>query len=34
LLDDYTVEQIIPFDMFPQTNSVETLVKLKYKEKK
>ena len=28
-LNNYIVEEIIPFDMFPNTNSVETLVKLK-----
>ena len=27
----YTIEDISPFDMFPQTNSVETVVKLKFK---
>lgn len=27
--DDYVIEEIAPFDMFPQTVSVETLVKLK-----
>lgn len=26
--DDYIIEEIIPFDMFPNTTSVETLVKL------
>lgn len=28
-LKGYTIEEIIPFDMFPNTNNVETLVKLK-----
>ncbi len=32
--DDYAIEEITPFDMFPNTTSVETLVKLKIKEKK
>ena len=32
LLNDYTIEEITPFDMFPNTSSVETLVKLKIKE--
>jgi len=27
-LKNYKIEEVIPFDMFPQTNSVETLVKL------
>ena len=27
----YIIEKVIPFDMFPNTNSVETLVKLKLK---
>lgn len=31
--DYYLIENITPFDMFPQTNSVETVVKLKLKEK-
>ncbi len=31
--DNYTIEEITPFDMFPNTTSVETLVKLKLKEK-
>ena len=30
--DFYSIEEITPFDMFPNTTSVETLVKLKYKE--
>lgn len=30
-LQNYEIEQIIPFDMFPNTTSVETLVKLKLK---
>ena len=30
----YIIEDIIPFDMFPNTNNVETLVKLKLKENK
>ena len=29
LLNNYAIEEIIPFDMFPNTNNVETLVKLK-----
>jgi len=29
--DKYIIEQIIPFDMFPNTSNVETLVKLKLK---
>ena len=29
--DDYIIEEITPFDMFPQTINVETLVKLKKK---
>lgn len=29
--DDYIIEEIIPFDMFPNTTSVETLIKLKKK---
>ncbi len=33
LKDDYIIENITPFDMFPQTNSVETLVKLKLRRK-
>lgn len=32
--EDYVIEEITPFDMFPNTTSVETLVKLKLKEKK
>jgi len=28
-LKNYKIEEVIPFDMFPNTNSVETLVKLK-----
>ena len=32
-LSDYEIEEIQPFDMFPNTNSVETLVKLKLKNK-
>ncbi len=32
--DFYSIEEITPFDMFPNTTSVETLVKLKYKENK
>ena len=31
--NDYTIEEVIPFDMFPNTTNVETLVKLKLKEK-
>lgn len=31
--NNYIIEEIIPFDMFANTNSVETLVKLKIKEK-
>ena len=31
VLDKYEIEKIIPFDMFPNTKSVETLVKLKLK---
>lgn len=31
LTNDYTIEEIIPFDMFPNTKNVETLVKLKLK---
>jgi len=31
LLDKYEIEKIVPFDMFPNTKSVETLVKLKIK---
>lgn len=30
--DYYEIEQVIPFDMFPNTKNVETLVKLKLKE--
>jgi len=30
--DNYIIETLTPFDMFPQTNSVETVVKLKLKE--
>ena len=30
--NDYIIEEITPFDMFPNTTSVETLVKLKRKE--
>ncbi|MBR6778562.1 MAG: 23S rRNA (uracil(1939)-C(5))-methyltransferase RlmD [Clostridia bacterium] len=33
LLASYEIENIIPFDMFPNTKSVETLLKLKLKEK-
>ena len=29
--DDYTIEEITPFDMFPNTTSVETFIKLKRK---
>ncbi len=29
ILDNYIIEEIIPFDMFPNTENVETLVKLK-----
>lgn len=32
LKNDYIIEKIIPFDMFPNTTNVETLVKLKLKE--
>lgn len=32
-LKDYIIEEIIPFDMFPNTNNVETLVKLTLKGK-
>ncbi len=32
LIKKYNIEEIIPFDMFPNTKSVETLVKLKLKE--
>lgn len=31
--DSYQIEEVVPFDMFPNTLSVETLVKLKIKEK-
>ncbi len=31
--NDYIIESITPFDMFPQTNSVETLVKFKLRRK-
>lgn len=31
--DDYIIEEITPFDMFPNTKNVETLIKLKLKEK-
>lgn len=31
ILNDYKIETIIPFDMFPNTKNVETLVKLKLK---
>ncbi len=31
LKNDYIIEEIIPYDMFPNTNQVETLVKLKFK---
>lgn len=30
-LTNYEIEEVIPFDMFPNTNNVETLVKLKIK---
>ena len=33
LIKNYDIQEIIPFDMFPNTKSVETLVKLKLKEK-
>lgn len=33
LKQDYDIEKIIPFDMFPQTKNVETLIKLKLKNK-
>ena len=33
LKDDYDIEEVTPFDMFPNTTSVETLVKLKKKVK-
>lgn len=29
ILNNYSIDEIIPFDMFPNTNNVETLVKLK-----
>jgi len=32
ILPHYEIEMVIPFDMFPNTKSVETLVKLKLKE--
>ena len=32
LKDDYIIEEITPFDMFPNTKNVETLVKLKIKD--
>jgi tRNA/tmRNA/rRNA uracil-C5-methylase (TrmA/RlmC/RlmD family) len=32
-LKDYNIEEVIPFDMFPNTNNVETLVKLTLKGK-
>ncbi len=32
ILDAYEIEEIVPFDMFPNTKNLETLVKLKYKE--
>ena len=32
ILSYYEIENIVPFDMFPNTKSVETLVKLKLKE--
>ena len=32
LKDDYIIEEITPFDMFPTTKNVETLVKLKIKD--
>lgn len=32
--NEYEIEEVIPFDMFPNTTSVETLVKLKYKGEK
>ena len=32
-LKNYKIEEIIPFDMFPNTNNVETLVKLTLKGK-
>ena len=31
-LNNYEIENVVPFDMFPNTKSVETLVKLKLKE--
>ncbi len=34
LSKNYDIEEIIPYDMFPNTKSVETLVKLKLKENK
>ena len=34
LLPFYEIQDVVPFDMFPNTKSVETLVKLKLKEKK
>lgn len=34
LKNDYIIEEIIPYDMFPNTNQVETIVKLKYKGEK
>ncbi|MFQ6752311.1 MAG: 23S rRNA (uracil(1939)-C(5))-methyltransferase RlmD [Clostridia bacterium] len=33
LIKKYNIQEVIPFDMFPNTKSVETLVKLKIKEK-
>ena len=33
LQNNYTIEEIIPFDMFPNTKNVETLVKLKINSK-
>ena len=32
--NNYEIEEITPFDMFPNTINVETLVKLKYKGEK
>ena len=32
LKNDYIIEKVIPYDMFPNTNQVETLIKLKLKE--
>ncbi|MBR1987986.1 MAG: 23S rRNA (uracil(1939)-C(5))-methyltransferase RlmD [Clostridia bacterium] len=31
ILQDYVIEEVSPFDMFPNTKNVETIVKLKYR---